>query len=81
MKHAAIVLSSVPLLLTYFLSGVVAAQSVPPRKGIPAIAKAANGVVVSIIASDEDVRLSFVPRHEPPIIGGGLVSISTVSKV
>jgi S1-C subfamily serine protease len=34
--------------------GVVAAQSAPPRKDIPAIAKAANGVIVSIITSDKD---------------------------
>ncbi len=36
--------------------GVVAAQSAPPRKDIPAIAKAANGVIVSIITSDKDGR-------------------------
>jgi hypothetical protein len=34
--------------------GVAAAQSVPPRKDIPAIAKAANGAIVSIITSDKD---------------------------
>ena len=34
--------------------GVVAAQSAPPRKDIPAIAKAGNDVVVSIITSDKD---------------------------
>src|ERR1022692_2496221 len=34
--------------------GVVAAQSAPPQKAIPAIAKAANGVIVSIITSDKD---------------------------
>jgi hypothetical protein len=33
--------------------GVVAAQLAPPRKDIPAIAIAANGVVVSIITSDK----------------------------
>lgn len=54
MKHAAVVLSSVAFLLTLFLSGVVVAQSAPPQKDIPAIAKAANGVIVSIITSDKD---------------------------
>jgi hypothetical protein len=34
--------------------GVVAAQSAPPRKDIPAIAKAANGAIVSIVMSDKD---------------------------
>ena len=34
--------------------GVVAAQSAQPRKDIPAIAKAANGAIVSIIMSDKD---------------------------
>lgn len=34
--------------------GSVAAQSVPPRKDIPEIAKAANGAVVSIVMSDKD---------------------------
>jgi S1-C subfamily serine protease len=33
---------------------VVAAQSAPPRRDIPAIAKAANGAIVSIIMSDKD---------------------------
>ena len=41
-------------LLLFLLAGVVAAQSVPPRKDIPAIAKAANGAIVSIIMSDKD---------------------------
>src|ERR1019366_2484132 len=41
------------VLLLFLVSGVVAAQSAPPRKDIPAIAKAANGVVVSIITSDK----------------------------
>ena len=35
-------------------AALTAAQSVPPRKDIPAIAKAANGAVVSIIMSDKD---------------------------
>src|ERR1700675_4100734 len=42
------------LLLILAITGVVAAQSAPPRKDIPAIAKAANGVTVSIITSDKD---------------------------
>jgi hypothetical protein len=35
-------------------AAVAAAQSTPPQKGIPAIAKAANGAVVSIVMSDKD---------------------------
>ncbi len=54
MKHAAIAFSSVAFPLILLLAGVVAAQSAPPRKDIPAIAKAANGVIVSIITSDKD---------------------------
>ena len=42
------------LCLIVLVAGVVAAQSAPPRKDIPAIAKSANGVVVSIITSDKD---------------------------
>ena len=42
MKHAAIGFSSVVFPLTLLLAGVVAAQSVPPRKDMPTIAKAAN---------------------------------------
>ena len=42
------------LLLIFLTAGAVAAQSAPPRKDIPAIAKAANGVIVSIITSDKD---------------------------
>ena len=42
------------VLLLFLVAGVVAAQSVPPRKDIPAIAKAANGAIVSIIMSDKD---------------------------
>jgi Trypsin-like peptidase domain len=40
--------------LVCLIAGVVAAQSAPPRKDIPAIAKAAKGVIVSIITSDKD---------------------------
>jgi hypothetical protein len=53
-KHAAMAFSSVAFSLNLLLAGVVAAQSAPPRKDIPAIAEAANGVVVSIITSDKD---------------------------
>jgi hypothetical protein len=44
------------LFLIFFVTGVVAAQSAPPRKDIPAIAKAANGAIVSIVMSDKDGR-------------------------
>jgi hypothetical protein len=40
--------------LIIVIAAVAAAQSAPPRKDIPAIAKAANGVIVSIITSDKD---------------------------
>jgi len=53
-KRAAIAFSSVAFPLILLLAGVVAAQSAPPRKDIPAIAKAANGVIVSIITSDKN---------------------------
>jgi len=43
----------VALLLSLASSGV-AAQSPPPRKDIPAIAKAANGAIVSIVMSDKE---------------------------
>ena len=52
MKHTAIGFASFHL--TLLLAGVVAAQSAPSRKDIPAIAKAANGSIVSIVMSDED---------------------------
>jgi V8-like Glu-specific endopeptidase len=42
------------VLLLFLVASVVAAQSAPPRKDIPAIAKAANGAIVSIIMSDKD---------------------------
>jgi len=41
------------LLLIFLTAGAVVAQSAQPRKDIPTIAKAANGVVVSIITSDK----------------------------
>jgi hypothetical protein len=40
--------------LTFIVSGVVAAQSVPSRKDIPTIAKAANGAIVTIVTADND---------------------------
>ena len=54
MKYAVVGFSSVAFPLTLLLAGVVAAQSAPPRKDIPAIAKAANGAIVSIVMSDKD---------------------------
>lgn len=45
------------LSLIIIVPAVIAAQSVPPRKDIPAIAKAANGAIVTIImaANDEPI--------------------------
>ena len=45
-----------PLALILLVVGIAHAQSAPPRKDIPTIAKAANGVIVSIITSDKDGR-------------------------
>ena len=45
-----------PLALILLVVGMAHAQSAPPRKDIPTIAKAANGVIVSIITSDKDGR-------------------------
>lgn len=42
------------LSLAFLASGVAAAQSVPPRKDIPTIAKAANGAVVTIVMANDD---------------------------
>src|ERR1017187_5454694 len=36
------------------VAALIGAQSAPPRKDIPAIAKAANGAIVSIIMSNKD---------------------------
>jgi V8-like Glu-specific endopeptidase len=41
-------------LLIGLAAALMGAQSAPPRKDIPAIAKAANGAIVSIIMSDKD---------------------------
>ena len=54
MKHAVIRFSSVAFPLTLLLAEVVTAQSARPRNDIPAIAKAANGAIVSIITSNKD---------------------------
>lgn len=37
-----------------FFPGITQAQTAPSRKDIPAIAKTANGAVVSIVMSDKD---------------------------
>jgi len=42
------------LSLTFLVPVIVAPQSAAPRKGIPAIAKAANGSIVSIVMSDKN---------------------------
>jgi Trypsin-like peptidase domain len=42
------------LFLVCLFAGTAAAQLAPPRKDIPAIAKAANGSIVSIVISDKD---------------------------
>jgi Trypsin-like peptidase domain len=42
------------LSLIFIVPIVVAAQSATPRRGIPAIAKAANGSIVSIVMSDKE---------------------------
>ncbi len=42
------------LFLVCLVAGVVAAQSAPPRKDIPAIAKAANGAIVTVITATGD---------------------------
>lgn len=69
MKHAAIGFSSVVSPLALLLGGVVATQSAQPRNDIPAIAKAANGVIVSIITSEKDgkpvaqnTKMQFQPQ-------------------
>lgn len=54
MKHSAIAFSSVVFPLTLLFPGVVGAQSAQPRKDIPAIAKAANGAIVSIVTLDKN---------------------------
>jgi len=46
------------LSLFLFIPSAVSAQSVPPRKDIPAIAKAANGAIVTIITAANDKPLA-----------------------
>src|SRR5712691_8390611 len=47
------------LSLIFIAAGVVAAQSVPPRKDIPSIAKAANGAVVTIVTAANDKPIAL----------------------
>ncbi|MGC2332538.1 MAG: trypsin-like peptidase domain-containing protein [Candidatus Acidiferrales bacterium] len=54
MKRVVIGFSLVAFPLALLLATTLAAQSAQPRKDIPAIAKAANGAIVSIITSDKD---------------------------
>ena len=49
---------SVSLLIS-FAASVVGAQSTPPKKDIPAIAKAAKGAVVTIIMADGDKPIAM----------------------
>lgn len=42
------------LTLIFVFTGVVAAQLAPPRKDIPAIAKSANGAIVTVITATDD---------------------------
>lgn len=42
------------LSVIFVVTNVVAAQSVPPKKDIPAIAKAANAAIVTIVMADND---------------------------
>jgi S1-C subfamily serine protease len=66
-KHASVPFSFVAFPLLLFVPGVVAAQRTqsPTRKSIPAIAKSANGAVVSIIMSDKS--------GQPIVEGSGFV--------
>src|SRR5579863_4313452 len=41
-------------LLICLMSAIATAQSVPPRKDIPAIAKAASGAIVTIVMANDD---------------------------
>jgi len=53
-RHKALKLLS----LFLFIPSAVSAQAVPPRKDIPAIAKAANGAIVTIITAANDKPLA-----------------------
>jgi S1-C subfamily serine protease len=46
------------LCLLFLTTGVAAAQSVPPHKDIPAIAKAANGAVVTVVMASNDTPIA-----------------------
>jgi len=60
------------LSLTFIVAGLVAAQSVPPRKDIPAIAKAANGAIVTIVTANDDKPIAqgtgFIVNPEGVIV-------------
>ncbi len=47
------------LSLIFIAGGAVAAQSVPPRKDIPSIAKAAKGAIVTIVTSANDKPIAL----------------------
>jgi len=61
------ILFAIPL-----LASVAIAQSILPRKDIPAIAKAANGTIVSIVMSDKDGK---------PIVQGSGFLVSTDGRI
>src|SRR5258708_29254440 len=58
--------------LIFIVVGVVAAQSAPLRKDIPAIAKAANGAIVTIITANNDKPIAqgtgFLVRADGVIV-------------
>jgi Trypsin-like peptidase domain len=58
--------------LILIAAGVVAAQSVPPRKDIPAIAKSANGAIVTIVMANNDKPIArgtgFLVRPDGVIV-------------
>ena len=63
----------ISLLLVGFMLVAAAAQTAPLRKDIPAIAKTANGAIVSIVMSDKDGRpiaqgSGFVVREDGLVV-------------
>jgi S1-C subfamily serine protease len=60
------------LALVFFLPAVVTAQSAPPRKDIPTIAKAANGAIVTIVMANDDKPIArgtgFLARSDGAIV-------------
>jgi Trypsin-like peptidase domain len=60
------------LWLLSLMTSVVAAQSVPPRKDIPTIAKAANGAIVTIVMANNDRPIArgtgFLVRSDGVIV-------------